>query len=203
MRLGNTGGKNKGKKYLKITGQEEITEENQMKANRFKEWFSRNYVRIQIELIAKRTYNEDILNDTFLRIYDKILFGGLDIADYKAYFHRAFFTNYVQENMKQQEIARMFVPDDHAVDTFDDTIEELRINQQKMQLYKDILHYVKDKFDEPDYNLFDAYVKLGSRRYNSVCDLLQLSHETVSGTVGKIKRSIRSNHQFVSIRKSM
>lgn len=103
MRMGNSGGKNKGKKYLKITGNETITIENKLKADVFVAWFGENYQSLKKELIQKETLDEDILTDTYLRIHDKILYGGLIIENYKAYFHRAFFTNYMQNVINQQK----------------------------------------------------------------------------------------------------
>jgi len=103
MKFGNSGANNKGKKYIKIKPGAIATPENQVKADKFKDWFGKTYTRLQTELINKDTYNEDILNDTFLRIYDKIRFGGLEIANYKAYFHRDFFTNFMQDTINHSQ----------------------------------------------------------------------------------------------------
>lgn len=203
MKLGNTGGKNKGKKYLKITGNEEITAENQAKANRFKEWFGNNYKRLQVELVAKRTYNEDILNDTFLRIHEKILYGGIDIVDYKSYFHRAFFTNYVQDSMKATKIEHMIVSDEYAIDTLDETLDEIAEQQRKLQLYKDVLQFVQNQFNEADYSLFRTYVKLGNRKYEVVADATNTPYEDTMNTISKIKKRIRQNKTFMYARQSM
>jgi len=203
MRLGNVGGKNKGKKYLKITGKEVVTPENQFKANYFKEWFSKNYSRIQVELIGKGIFNEDLLNDTFLRIYDKIRFGGLSIVDYKAYFHRAYFTNFVQHSMKKSEIERMFVPDEYAVDAIDETADTTEVESTKRKLCKDVLDFVKMKFDTPTYNLFLSYIKTGSRHYDEVSVKTNIPRETIAEILSRVKRIIKSNREFVRIRKSM
>lgn len=203
MKLGNTGGKNKGKKYLKITGRETITPQNQAKANLFKEWFSKNYTRMQTEMIDKRTFDEDMFNETFLRIYEKILYGGLAIDNYKAYFHRAFFTNYVQESMKKLATERILVSDEYAVDTLDETLSAIEEQQQKLDLYHEVLKYVRERFDEPCYKLFVAYVELGNRRYEVVADATDIPHKSAAKIIGKIKRSIRKNPRLIHTRKQM
>lgn len=203
MRLGNTQGKNKGKKYLKITGNEIITPENQLKANNFKAWFGDSYKRLQMELVAKRTYNEDILNDTFIRIHDKILYGGIDIANYKAYFHRAFFTNYVQDSMKETKISRMHISDEYANTTPDEGMDEKLELQQKHQLYVDVMQYVKNQFNETDFNVFVNYVKRGNRKQQAIANNTGLPHQSIVNTISKIKKRIRRNKQFTDIRQLM
>lgn len=203
MRLGNSGGKNKGKKYLKITGNETVTPENRQKAEYFTQWFGENYVRLQRELIHKGTHDEDTINETFLRIYDKILFGGLEIADYKAYFHRAFFTNYMQNLMKYNKVVQMHVNESSAVEPIDETFEILEIENEKRQLCDHVLDFVKQKFDTPSYNLFVAYLNTGEKNYQNVVEQTHVPYETVAHVIGGIKRKIKANQNFMRIRKAM
>jgi hypothetical protein len=203
MRLGNSGGKNKGKKYLKITGNELITPENRTKAERFTHWFGQSYILLQRELIRKGTQDEDMMNETFLRIYDKILFGGLEIADYKAYFHRAFFTNYMQNKMKNNKIIQMHVSDQYAVELLDENIEIAERENEKRQLCNNVLDFVKEKFDMPSYDLFVAYLNTGQKSYQDVVEQTHIPYETVALIISGIKRKIKSNRHFMSIRKAM
>jgi len=203
MKLGNTGGKNKGKKYLKITGNEIVTEENRQKANSFAIWFGNHYERLQRELIAKNTIDEDQMNETYLKIFEKILYGGLEILDYKSYFHRAFFTNYIQSSVKKNRIERAFLTEDHAVVIIDESDEEAERNALKDELYKDVLQYVRNKTDEAVYNLFINYVTIGKNRYEHVAAEMNLPVDKVADTLVSLKQSIRKNKHFRARRRDM
>jgi len=203
MRLGNLAGQNRGKKYLKLTGNETITPENQTKANNFAKWFSKNYEMLQRELVAKKTVDEDQMNDTYLRIYDKILYGGLEISDYKAYFHRAFFTNYVQHSIKRSEIERMFVDDDKAVELMDDEEDQEEIDRQKKILFDEIVDFIKECYTSEIYDVFLTYLRIGDRSYEPVCLEMGLSRDYVLNIINKVRNRIRNNKELLRKRKSM
>ncbi|HCO67487.1 MAG TPA: hypothetical protein DIT04_07010 [Dysgonomonas sp.] len=204
MRLGNLAGQNRGKKYLKISGSESITPENQAKANNFAKWFSRNYEQLKRELVAKKTVDEDQMNDTYLRIYEKIIYGGLDISDYKAYFHRAFFTNYIQNSIKRSEIERYFVSDEKAVEIIDeDEEDEEEINQQKQLLFDEITDFIKECYPSEIYEVFFNYLRIGDRNYESVCIEMGLSRDYVLNIINKVRNRVRHNKELMRKRKSM
>ncbi|WP_163267913.1 hypothetical protein [Dysgonomonas sp. 216] len=201
MKLGNTAGKNKGKKYLKIKGDEEITVENLAKSDHFKWWFGENYERLCNELKQKDTFDVDILNETFLRIYDKILYGGLDVKDYKAYFHRAFFTNYMQAviNMAKDMAASI-----DGVDVSDSSDDDAALTQAKACLEVDIMDYVLKKYSEKDFELFKMYVTLKPAvNYADLSVMTKMPQSRISERIGRIKKDLRSNEAFVERRKRL
>ena len=102
MILGNSKKQNTGKKYITKNTLKEVTPENQLKADEFKEWFGNQYNLLVAEQKRKQTLNEDILIDTFFKLYKKQQQSG-DIEDYKSYFSRAYFTNYFQNNIKEEK----------------------------------------------------------------------------------------------------
>jgi len=201
MKLGNSAGKNKGKKYLKIKGNEKITAENQAKTDHFKDWFGENYLRLRRELIQKDTFDEDILNETFLRIHDKILYGGLVIKDYKAYFHRAFFTNYMQVTI---DMAKGILSSIDGFDTTDNTEDDEALNKTKAKLEVDVMDYVFKKYPVRDFELFKMYVYLKPAiTYVELSDMTGLPQSRISETVGKIRRDVRNNKPLSIRRKSV
>ncbi|MDR1810536.1 MAG: hypothetical protein LBR34_09090 [Prevotella sp.] len=201
MKLGNTAGKNKGKKYLKITGKETVTAENQAKADHFKHWFGENYLRLRKELIQKDTFDEDILNETFLRIYDKVLFGGQVILNYKAYFHRAFFTNFMQETINLSKGLMASIDNYDAIDDSDSLNELIG---SKIKLESDILDYVHDKYPVADYELFCMYVRLKPAiNYAELSKITKVPQSRVSETIHRIRRDICSDNIFVARRQAV
>lgn len=201
MRLGNTAGKNKGKKYLKIKGTEEITVENQAKADHFKHWFGENYTRLSNELRQKDTYDVDIMNETFIRIYEKILFGGLVIKDYKAYFHRAFFTNFMQVTIN---MAKGILATIDGYDTVDDSDDDTPMIQCKAKLEEDVMNYVFEKYSVRDFELFKMYVSLKPAiNYAELSKITNISQSRISETISCIRKDLRSCEEFIIRRRAI
>ena len=200
MKLGNTAGKNKGKKYLKIKGSEVITAENQGKADHFKYWFGENYARLCRELAQKDTLDSDIMNETFLRIHDKILYGGLVIKDYKAYFHRAFFTNYMQVII---DISKGILSSVDGYDTTDDSDDDEPMIRTKTRLENDILDYIYEKYPVRDFELFKMYVSLKPAiNYEQLAGITNISQSRISETISKIRKDVRANKVFLDRREA-
>lgn len=200
MKLGNTAGKNKGKKYLKITGNEVVTAENQGKADHFKYWFGEKYMQLKRELTQKNTVDDDVMNETFIRIHDKILYGGLVIKDYKAYFHRAFFTNYMQLVI---EVSKGFLSSIDGYDTADDSDSDLAMIATKVRLENDVFDYVSEKYSSRDFELFKMYVSLKpSINYAQMSEMTGLSQSRISESVSKIRKDVRAQKIFLDRRES-
>lgn len=204
MVLGNSGGGNKGKKYLKIKGNEVITPENQNKADSFKIWFGSMYKTLQKELISKDTYDEDVLNDTFLRLHDKILYGGLVIADYKAYFHRAFFTNYIQHAINKNKLSEKIIEFDYSTDVIDESEDNIKIEIQEILLSSDVMDYVSRKYPKAQFELFKMYVSLKPCiNYSELSNITSLSTSRISEIISTIRRDILTKEEFIKRRKKM
>lgn len=194
MKLGNSGANNKGKKYIKIKPGAIATPENQEKADLFKVWFGDLYSRLQTELINKDTYDEDILNDTFLRIYDKIRFGGLDIADYKAYFHRAFFTNFMQATINESKGLNTSLD---GFDKIDNTENDAELILYKMNLEADIFDYVYQKYPLLEFELFKMYMRLKPAiNYAELSSITSISVSRISEIISKIRKDVMKQHEF-------
>lgn len=204
MKLGNTGGKNKGKKYLKITGEEAVKPENKVKAEAFGRWFGNIYPTIVREHIGNNIYNEDILNDTFLKIYDKILYGGLEIVNYKSYFCRAYFTNFMQNRIKKQNYPDIYIDDSNDYYSLaDNSYYEQEENLIRAELFDDILHYVENKFGSDSCDLFVKYMQDGDVTYNSLSGQMNVPVHIVRYSIGRITGKIRRNPEYLARRKAM
>lgn len=200
MKLGNSGANNKGKKYIKIKPGDKATPENLVKAEEFKVWFGKLYNRLRKELIAKDTYDEDILNDTFLRIYDKIQFGGLVILNYKAYFHRAFFTNFMQQQI--QNAQGITTPID-GFDKVDEQCNEEEIAINLIRLESDIFDFVYYKYPVHEFEIFKMYISLKPViTYAELSTITGISQPRISEIISKIRRDICAQNQFVIRRKA-
>lgn len=188
MKLGNSGGKNKGKKYLKITGNETITTENQLKANVFKEWFGQNYQLLKTELISKGTADEDVLNDTFFRLHDKILYGGLVIIDYKSYFHRAYFTNFMQSKINNQKDKEKSVLLDDVLELVD-PIETTNLSDTTVSKF---MKFAQTKYSFEQCLLLALYLKLGSDKAVSI--FTNMPYHKVTTKLTQYRKELRNDY---------
>ncbi|MDU1904673.1 MAG: hypothetical protein E6772_07810 [Dysgonomonas sp.] len=195
MILGNTNGNNRGKKYLK---NKNICHSKCYpdKAIHFNTWFEENIRPLKVQLFNKYHHisNEDIFNDTYLRIYERIYYTGFQIADYRSYFCRAFYTNHVQEISKYNRFID-FEPNINIHD--EDNLPEKEIEQQHRLLEEDIFDYVYHNFDIREYEIFKMYMRLKIQgkymNYEILARIInneEYKVHNIQAIISKIKKSV-------------
>lgn len=137
MILGNSLKQNTGKKYITKNTIKEVTPENQLKADEFKEWFGNQYNLLVAEQTRKQTLNEDVLIDTFFKLYKKQQQQG-NIEDYKSYFSRAYFTNYFQNNIKEEKKKQNHIYLNLIDKEHEDSFNTLDIIQLKIMMIRNV-----------------------------------------------------------------
>lgn len=216
MILGNSKKQNTGKKYITKNTAKPITPENQTKADEFKNWFGDNYNKLVEEQKRKQTLNEDILIETFCKLYHKQQQTG-DIEDYKSYFSRAYFTNLFQYNIKEDKKKHNHIYlnliDKEYEDSFN-TLEVLPIEdtedreqviekQSKTdELLTEIFHYITDKYSMQQFELFRMYMFMKPHiSYKRLSKITNLSIKYISETISAIKKNIQNNEELIVKRK--
>lgn len=192
MQLGNSNGDNKGKKYLKIKGDEPIKKENQHKLNLFNEWFTSSHLSLKNQLIAKNYFDEDVFNETYLRISMKILYGGLDIREYASYFHRAYYTNQIQISIKENRYIRVGL--DNIKDSIDESNEQKEIMEKQEKLHAKIIEFIKTKFPE-DYELFWLNMEEGIK-YDELAEQLKIKAYIIQKRLCTVKDQVRKTFGY-------
>lgn len=198
MKLGNSNGNNLGKKYF-MRGRDDQHEpkpEHVKAAARFNNWFSENFQLLVNFLIAKGSYDEDVFSQTFMRISEKILYTGCTIKDYKAYFHRSYYTNYIQ-NKASENFDVVPLP---AYDAFEahhsNPYERERL---QTQLEIDIFDYVYSRYQLNEFELFKMYISLKPAiNYHSLAEITHLRVHNIQRIISKILTDIRSNKKLVN-----
>ncbi|WP_165045919.1 hypothetical protein [Dysgonomonas sp. ZJ709] len=201
MRLGNSFRGNTGKKYM-IRGKHDKTpvKDGMVKVQRFNEWFAESYASLVCELKTKDIFNEDTLNETYLRMYESILYSGLDIDNYRSYFFRSFFTNYVQGNMKASRYCALS-PNYDKPDMGGYNMEQ-EIQQKRLE--EDIFDYVYDRYKIREFELFKMYVSLKPAiNYDVLADITHLKAHQIQAIVSKIKKDVCRNHEFLQRRREV
>lgn len=218
MILGNSKKQNTGKKYITKNTTKPITPENQTKADEFKNWFGDNYKLLVEEQKRKQTLNEDILIDTFFKLYHKQQQSG-DIEDYKSYFSRAYFTNYFQNNIKEEKkkqnhIYLNLIDKDYEdsfntldilpIEDAEDKEKELELQSKTDELLTDTFQYITDKYSMQQFELFKMYMFLKPHiSYKKLSDITNLSIKYISETISTIKKDIQDNQELILKRKKL
>lgn len=217
MILGNSLKQNTGKKYITKNTIKEVSPENQLKADEFKEWFGDQYNLLVAEQQRKQTLNEDILIDTFFKLYHKQQQGNIE--DYKSYFSRAYFTNYFQNNIKEEKKKQNHIYlnliDKEYEDSFntldiipiednDDKEHELEKLNKTDELLNETFQYITEKYTIQQFELFRMYMFLKPHiSYKKLSDITNLSIKFISQTISTIKRDIQDNQELISKRKKL
>lgn len=218
MILGNSLKQNTGKKYITKNTIKPITPENQLKADEFKEWFGLNYNLLVEEQKRKQTLNEDILIDTFFKLYHKQQQQG-NIEDYKSYFCRAYFTNYFQNNIKEEKKKQNHIYlnliDKEYEDSFntldvipiednEDKERTIEIQNNTDKLLTETFQYITNKYSMQEFELFRMYMFLKPHiSYKKLSDITNLSIKYISQTISTIKKDIQDNQELISKRKKL
>lgn len=218
MILGNSKKQNTGKKYITKNTIKEVSPENQLKADEFKEWFGDQYNLLVAEQQRKQTLNEDILIDTFFKLYNKQQQQG-NIEDYKSYFSRAYFTNYFQNNIKEEKKKQNHIYLNLIDKEYEDSFNTLDIipiedNEDKEheldklnktdELLTETFQYITDKYSVQQFELFRMYMFLKPHiSYKKLSDITNLSIKFISQTISTIKRDIQDNQELITKRKRL
>lgn len=195
MKLGNTGGKNLGKKYLKIKGNEPITQANQQKADAFNKWFEREYATLKKKIAGQNAVCDDeVFHETYLRIVNKILHGGLEIKDYALYFHRSYFTNNIQLAIKENRFVDFDLERVQRIDESEENIEIMKKQEDTIQAIKD---FVKEYYPN-DYDLFISNM-IDGITYPELSAQTGLKEYVVQRKVSTIKEALRKEFADISL----
>lgn len=197
MRLGNSNGNNKGKKYLlrKNFGTIVPSEKNRRKADDFSRWIARNRNGLINFLILKNSYDEDTFSDTYLRIYEKILYTGLEMEDPKAYFHRAYYTNYIQQRTFENRYGDPLKYDTRV----DDSGNQADRERRQLILENEIYNYVHDNYYVREFEIFKMYITLKPAiNYKTLAEMTGMKAYAIQRIISKIVNDLRSQKRFVN-----
>lgn len=198
MLLFNTKKSNKGKKYFskKRDMSDAVFAE---KAEDFNRWFTDNNAHLVQYLKVRRSYNCDVFNDCYLKVYENILFSGNNVENYMHYFIRSYYTNLMADNMQQNRFCEL-LPGHEKSDGDDADFEELATEQLKLEL--DIMDYVYQNYNIREFELFKMYVSLKPAvNYYSLADITGLKAHKIQRTICRIKKGVTENKDFVRRRR--
>lgn len=201
MRYGNSNGGNKGKKYYIRGKEQEMEKIGEEVANQFRDWMGVHYAEVVGDLEKKSVYDEDIFNETYLRMYETFLYTASVVKSFKGYFMRAYFTNKTQIAIRESRYvcAELKEMKYLQVTTGVDDLE-----QKREKLENDIFDYVYAHYDVREFELFKMYVHLKPAiNYNSLADITKVPAHKIHRIVSRIKQDLAANADFSRRRKEV
>lgn len=205
-KYGNSGGRNKGKKYIKLRGGEVATPAAQIAADDFLRWFARMHGYIKEHLIAEPKMDEDVYHDAMLSIYEAISLKGLVIRGRKrAYYLRVYHTTLLKEmqNRKKNLTTTLSLntlqgensgePEAHelralAASDYDPAEYEGAVDTIRAEM----LEFVRRHYDPASASIFEIYMELQpSITYKSMAEMLGIPQNKVWATVRDIKAELK------------
>lgn len=192
------------KKYLKITGNEIITAENQSKADHFTSWFVDNYSAIKNQLIQKRALDEDVLHDIYLSIHKRILFGGFTLeGNIMPYFMCAYYLQRLKRKVKATRTQSVEASFFDFIKLADTSQEDIEVQEKENYLYQQIIDHVKAEYPE-SYHLFHLNMVADQKlSYEKLSKKEGLSEYAVGVKMRDIKQDLRSNTHLIDQRKAI
>ncbi len=125
---------------------------------------------------------------------EKLLFTGEKIDDYRAYFHRSYYTNYILD--KTRESRYVPLPSYTNLEAHHSNPYEREWMQTKLEL--DIFDYVYDRYELREFELFKMYISLKPAiNYHTLAQITHVQVHNIQRIVSRILSDIRSNKELV------
>lgn len=200
-KYGNSGGKNKGKKYKKLTGFEVPTIGDERRARNFMAWYGAHFEELKTALYFKgRVFDDQIATDTALLIYESIALKGYKIASYADYFFRAYHTNAMKAQVNDVEYAknhqstdtqhRPGIAETIPASEFDYALYESLVDA----LNTEVLEYVRANYCDFDTCIFEIYLGLQPDiSYKRLAAMLDIPITKIWQAVGTIKKDVQAH----------
>lgn len=193
MLLFNSKRSNKGKKYLKKSKIDLVFAEE---AEAFNKWFDEHRTVFFHYLTDRRSYNADAFNDAYLKIYENVLYSGIKLENYRAYFLRSYFTILQDIGIRQNrycELMPNYDKEDNDIECY------LEMESKNRQLENDIFEYIYAHYNVREFEIFKMYVSLKPAvNYDALADITGLHSYQIQRIVSKIRKDICRNNIFVS-----
>jgi len=189
-KYGNSGGRNAGKKYAKLRGDEMATPESEGRAIEFMKWFGDNFNALRTKLLYKEYYDDQVATDTALHLYDCILLKGLVVENYKWYYLRAYHTALLASKVRRKD--EVLHIEDSAYDTVaSSNCDYSEYERASDQLQNEILEYVRGAYDPISVSLFEIYVALQpDMSYNKLSAMLGIPATKIWPVIGLIRKDV-------------
>lgn len=191
-------GKNKGKKYIKLKGNEIARPQDEARAQRFMRWYGKNCRNLHKFV---KDFDQDTAHDVALHVYERMAFTGLKPKDNTAYYLQAYRNAIIKRRKDEAKYSAVHVSLSMTGWRGDDEDEQLDIAEPDYradeyeaafaEFEDEVLDYVRENFDELSVSLFEIYVALQpATSYQKLARMLGLKWWKVWPLISAIRKDV-------------
>lgn len=157
---------------------------NVAKARDFLDWFAAERDKIKFYI---RNYDDDLLSEAMLRVYDTIVRRGTSLNDYLGYYLKT----YRSVLMDTQRSQGYDVPVDDVRDLQAPDFDADKYEAAVEAINTEVLDYVRANYDEVAVSLFEIYVGLSPDiSYKRMSAMLGIPATRIWPVIGQIKKDL-------------
>lgn len=183
---------NEGKTYTKKDSTDILFAS---KAQDFNSWFEVNS-RDLLQYFKKiDRYDGAIFSDTYLKVYENILYRGGEVGNYKGLFLTAYFRIQLNERIYQNRFLELAPC--HEKDDIDSDYHK-EIEEANTEIERKIFEYVYSFYPLKDYEIFKMYINLQPAiNYESLSKIVGIKYWSLFRLVSGIKKDIAKNYRKI------
>jgi len=195
---GASGGANKGKQYNNYNLPPITSPEAMQRCTEFKKWFSANYASIKQNLTSLNKYDDDVMVDTFLKIYRSLEYGTV-VKNYRTYWETSYFTNNFKKKVDETKYQKKTEYIEYNEEQYDseDTGDSEAQYEKKDELINLIGEWLECNVpDIIDREIFIIYINTKNDRrykmtYEKLSDLTGVDLNRIKEIIPRIKKQLQ------------
>lgn len=196
MILANSFKGNSGKKYCnyKEARSKELTASDYAKLDEFNTWFTDfGYENLRRQIIGKDVFNEDVFNDTYIKICESLLYTDLDIINYISYFMRSYMTNMTLDIVKENRYTDI----SEIAYNEDDSNKQINEKENIEIVLKSIDDYLHKNYNQFECEIFNMNIFNKIPQYE-IAEKFKTTTSKIHRMIFKIKKDIKNNNILFS-----
>lgn len=165
------------------------------KAEEFNSWFNANYFELEQYFKNRNRYDGAIFSDTYLNVYENILYRGGEISNYKGLFLTAYFRNMLNSMERQNRFLEL-APYHEKSENDSEYYKE--IDEANTRLERKIFEYVYSFYSLQEYEIFKMYINLQPAiSYRSLSKIIGQKYWYIQRIISNILLDIRTKKEKI------
>lgn len=171
--------------------------------DKYNKWFNKNYCNLR-KYCKKYNIDDDLLNDVYINVHDRILRSGFTESYYTTYVKRSIRNLQINNGVKKSK--KHFVEHDNKdyINTVDNKLQEiedieidtLQYREDVITLSKKIFQYImteKKYCDEWQFVFRCYYLMQGRMTYSKLTKMTGINKNQCTKIIQTMKKDIRTN----------
>lgn len=191
---GNSGGRNRGKKYIRGGAALPPSAESEERAQAFACWFAREEESILAYLSKRGDFDAESYGAAYLSVWDAIARKGVIVTNYRPYFLRAYFTTRLSRRVGDCKREAGHVPIEEVRGLHSPSKEDEGGGEKTpLPSLDEVLDYVRAEYPGEGAAYFEMYVALWPDvTYDRVAEIAGVTRFAVWSVMGRIRRDLEA-----------